>query len=84
MWTSVGGRLAIDRGHQGHGFGEFFPVGAVRRFVRVSDVIGVYAIVIDAKTDGAAAFYERYGFQSFPTVVRRLFLPLRTFEKLEL
>ena len=78
------GRLAIDRGHQGRGLGEFLLLDAIRRVVRAGDAIGVYAVVVDAKSDSAVAFYERYGFRAFPSTARRLFLPLRTFEKLGL
>ena len=76
------GRLAVDQGHQGRGLGEFLLLDAIRRVVRASDVVGVYAVVVDAKNDRALAFYERYGFRSFPSTARRLFLPLRTFEML--
>ena len=78
------GRLAVDRKHQGRGLGEFLLLNAIRRVVRAGDVVGVYAIVVDAKNDGALAFYERYGFRSFPSTARRLFLPLATLEKLGL
>ena len=82
--AAVIGRLAIDLEHQGRGLGEFLLLDAIRRVVRASDAIGVYAVVVDAKNDHAVAFYERYGFRSFPSTSRRLFLPLRTFEKLGL
>ncbi len=78
------GRLAVDRGHQGRGLGELLLLDAIRRVVRASDMVGVYAMVVDAKNDRALAFYERYGFRSFPSTARRLFLPLRTFEMLGL
>ena len=82
--AAVIGRLAIDRGHQGCGIGDILLLDAIRRVVRASDAIGVYAVVVDARNDHAAAFYERYGFRSFPSTSQRLFLPLRTFEKLGL
>jgi hypothetical protein len=39
---------------------------------------------VDAKNERAVMFYERYGFRTFATIQRRLFLPLETFEKLGL
>ncbi len=78
------GRLAVDQRHQGRGLGETLLLDAIRRIVRASDVVGVYAVVVDAKNDHVLAFYERYGFKSFPSTARRLFLPLRTFERLGL
>ena len=57
---------------------------AIRRVVRASKTIAVYAIIVDAKNQRAQAFYERYGFRGFASEPRRLFLPLETFEKLGL
>jgi ribosomal protein S18 acetylase RimI-like enzyme len=78
------GRLAVDRSHQGRGLGETLLMDAIRRTLRASEAMAVHAIIVDAKNDRAKAFYERYGFRSFVTAPRRLFLPLETFEKLQL
>ena len=82
--AAVLGRLAIDRAHQGRGLGETLLLDAARRVVRASTTIAVYAIIVDAKNERAHTFYERYGFRAFAATPRRLFLPLRTFEKLGL
>ena len=82
--AAVVGRLAIDRDHQGRGLGETLLLDAIRRVVRASAAIAVYAVIVDAKNDRARAFYERYGFRPFASLPRRLFLPLQTFEKLGL
>jgi GNAT superfamily N-acetyltransferase len=82
--TVVLGRLAVDRSRQGSGRGETLFIDAIRRIVRASAAIAVYAVVVDAKHERAERFYQRYGFRSFATVPRRLFLPLETFEKLGL
>jgi ribosomal protein S18 acetylase RimI-like enzyme len=78
------GRLAIDRGQQGRGFGEMLLLDAVRRVVRASTMMAVHAIIVDAKNERARVFYERYGFRAFASDPRRLFLPLETVEKLGL
>jgi ribosomal protein S18 acetylase RimI-like enzyme len=57
---------------------------AIHRVIRASRTIAVYAIIVDAKNERARAFYERYGFRSFSRAPGRLFLPLETFEQLEL
>ncbi len=57
---------------------------AVRRVVRASATIAVYAVVVDAMNDCDRAFCERYGFRAFASLPRRLFLPLQTFERLGL
>jgi ribosomal protein S18 acetylase RimI-like enzyme len=79
--SAVLGRLAVDRDQQGRGLGELLLLDALRRVVRASQAIAVYAIVVDAKNERAQAFYERYGFQRLATEPRRLFLPLETVEK---
>jgi hypothetical protein len=46
----------------------------MRRILGASRSLAVFAIVVDAKDDGAAAFYETFGFRRFPTRPGRLFL----------
>ena len=82
--AAVVGRLAVGLGSQGRGLGETLLFDAIHRVVRAADTIGVYAVVVDALHDRASAFYERYGFTPFPSGPRRLYLPLRTFERLGL
>ncbi len=75
------GRLAVDRSCQGRGIGETLLLDAVRRVLRASAALAVYAIVVDAKSERALAFYTRYGFIPFVSEPGRLVLPLATFEK---
>lgn len=82
--AAVLGRLAVDRARQGTGLGEALLLDAIRRVLRASASLAVYALIVDAKNERARAFYERYGFRPFPDTPRRLFLPLETFEKLGL
>ena len=82
--AAVLGRLAVDRARQGHGLGETLLIDAIRRVVRASATMAVYAMIVDAKNERARSFYERYGFRAFASGPRRLFLPLETFEKLGL
>ncbi len=78
------GRLAVAHGYQGRGLGENLLLDAIHRVVRVSNTLGVYAVVVEAKSDRASAFYEHYGFKPFLSWSRRLFLPLQTFVNLGL
>lgn len=80
--AAILGRLAVDHACQGRGLGEILLLDAIRRVVRASATLMVYAVIVDAKNDRAVAFYERYGFRAFASEQRRLFLPLETFEKL--
>jgi len=70
------GRLAVDRRAQGQGVGAALLSHSVRLATTLSDQIGLYALVVDAKDDRAAAFYARHGFERFPDRPLTLFLTL--------
>lgn len=82
--AAVLGRLAIDLTQQGRGLGETLLLDAMRRVLRASTKMAVYALIVDAKNDRAKSFYERFGFQALVDDERRLFLPVETIEKLRL
>ncbi len=76
-------RLAIDRHYQGQHLGQKLLLDAFYRCVNLSQQIGIFGIVVDAKHERAKSFYQRYGFvelQSHPltllirmSTVRQLF-----------
>ena len=68
------GRLARDEKARGLGIGELLLADALRRILAASKTLAVFAIVVDAKDERAAKFYQAYGFQVFPLQPRRLFL----------
>jgi ribosomal protein S18 acetylase RimI-like enzyme len=68
------GRLGRDQRVRGQGVGELLLADAVRRILGAARSVAVFAIVVDAKDDTAAAFYRRFGFQPFPLQPSRLFL----------
>jgi ribosomal protein S18 acetylase RimI-like enzyme len=68
------GRLARDERVRGQSVGELLLTDAIRRILGAGRSIAVFAIVVDAKDERAAAFYEAFGFQKFPLRPRRLFL----------
>jgi GNAT superfamily N-acetyltransferase len=68
------GRLAREEKAHGLGIGELLLADAVRRILAASKTLAVFAIVVDAKDERAAKFYEAYGFVGFPRQPRRLFL----------
>lgn len=70
------GRLAVDKRFQGQHLGAILLADALQRVEQASEVIAVYAIVVDALNTKAAAFYERFGFIVFPDQPLKLFLPL--------
>ncbi|HZZ34478.1 MAG TPA: N-acetyltransferase [Caulobacteraceae bacterium] len=68
------GRLARDERVRGTGVGELLLADAVRRTLDASRSVAMFAILVDAKDDRAAAFYADFGFQPFPTRPGRMFL----------
>lgn len=72
------GRLARDQRARGRGLGELLLADAIWRILAAGQSLAVFAIVVDAKDEAAAAFYESFGFQRFPTRPMRLFLAAST------
>jgi ribosomal protein S18 acetylase RimI-like enzyme len=70
------GRLAISTRHQGQKIGGALVIDAVLRASRADPA--VFAILVDAKDERAAAFYERLGFQRLASRPSSLFLPIVT------
>lgn len=74
------GRLAVDRKHQGHGFGRFLLADALFRAVRSE--IASFAVVVDAKDEAAHRFYKRESFLPFAEQPLRLFRPMADIRRL--
>lgn len=74
------GRLAVDRRHQGKGYGRFLLADALFRSVRSE--IASFAVVVDAKDENARRFYERESFLPFPDQPLKLFRPMAEIEQL--
>lgn len=68
------GRLARDDRVRGKGVGALLLADAVRRILGAARSLAVFAIMVDAKGERSAAFYEEFGFRRFPLNPNRLFL----------
>jgi hypothetical protein len=55
-------RLAVDRSVQGHGYGRALMADAAIRTLQASDLVGARAMLVHARDQRAAGFYERLGF----------------------
>ena len=71
-------RLAVDSAAQGNDYGGRLLIDALQRIVHTSEELGITVVSVDALHEKARAFYERYGFQSFPGNELKLFLPIET------
>lgn len=74
------GRLAVDRRHQGKGYGRFLLADALFRSVRSE--IASFAVIVDAMDESARRFYERESFLPFPDQPMKLFRPMADIEQL--
>jgi len=76
------GRLAVEQSRGGQGIGELLLLDALHRSFVHAGEIAALAVVVDAKNEKAATFYARYGFVLLQEQPRRLFLPMKTVERL--
>ena len=74
-------RMAVDGPEQGQGLGEAMLVAALARCVDASSTMFARAVLAQAPTDGARAFYEKYGFVPSPTDPQHLVLRLKDIRK---
>jgi GNAT superfamily N-acetyltransferase len=70
------GRLAVDQSVQGRGLGGALLLRAADRCIRVAQDVGGVALLIDAKNDRAASWYESYGALRLDDAPLSLVLPL--------
>ncbi|MBS0476773.1 MAG: GNAT family N-acetyltransferase, partial [Proteobacteria bacterium] len=73
------GRLAVDRAFHGRKLGAALLADAALRAARSE--VAVYALIVDAKDDAAAAFYRHHGFEHIGGKARQLFVPLQRFNQ---
>jgi GNAT superfamily N-acetyltransferase len=75
--VAVIGRLAVDRGYAGRGLGADLLADALRRIAGAASVIGIAAVLVQAKDETAKAWYLRQAeFMAFPEDGRVLWLPV--------
>lgn len=75
-------RLAVTREAQGRGIGQDLLVDALLRTRRMALEAGIIGIVVDAKHEHAATFYQHHEFEPLQKLPRSLWLPLTAIESL--
>jgi len=73
--------LGVDERAQGQLIGKFLLLHALWRAYLGSQQIASWGVLVDAKI-GARAFYLKYEFSPLTAQPDRLFLPMKTIEKL--
>ena len=72
------GRLAVDHRQQGQGIGQDLLAFALHLALDFADRVGLWAVVVDAKHEAAAAWYRRLGFIATLDDPLCLILPIGT------
>jgi GNAT superfamily N-acetyltransferase len=70
-------RLAVDQRAQRRGVGAALLKDALYRVAGAADIIGVRALLVQAKDEAARRFYERFDFEASPTDPLHLFLLMK-------
>jgi ribosomal protein S18 acetylase RimI-like enzyme len=76
------GRLAVDKRYQGHGYGDALIFHAFKITTEAAEKIGTLGMIVDAKDDKAAGFYEKFGFQPLSACKNRLVLSFSAMKSL--
>lgn len=76
------GRLAVDREYQGRGLGDALIVHAFAITRSAAGQIGILGMIVDAKDERAADFYQRFGFRRLSGAALRLVLPITAMDRL--
>lgn len=77
--------FGVDAKAQGAGLGTLLIADALKRIARLSDELGIFAVVLDVLDEGDGEttnkrheFYKRLGFIDFPSHPLRMFIPVKT------
>jgi len=76
------GRLARDLVFRGQRIGDLLLLGALRRAFDNARTVASLAVIVDVKDEKARRFYSQYGFLSFPDTQNRMYIPMKTVERL--
>lgn len=69
-------RLAVSQSEKGKGYGQFLLGHAVNLALSVRKTMGVRVVIVDAKDEQVAAFYEGFGFRRTVSEALTLYLPV--------
>jgi len=77
------GQLGVDKSFQGRRFGEWLLMDAQARIDEISRRTGVRAMMLDARNERLAKWYEQHDFVRFPRQLR-MFKSIAAIRKLNL
>jgi GNAT superfamily N-acetyltransferase len=74
-------RVAVDRSLQGQGYGRALMADAAVRTLQAADLVGARVMLVHARDDPAASFYERLGFIRSPSDALHLMVLIKDLGK---
>lgn len=77
------GQLGVDVNFQGQGFGDVLLMDAQARTDEISRKVGIRALMLDARNERLAGWYEQHDFIRFPESLR-MFKSIEAIRKLDL
>ena len=77
------GQIGIDNEFQGKGFGDLLLTDAQARVDEISRNVGIRALMLDARTENLARWYESRDFVRFPNSLR-MFKSIQAIRQLNL
>ena len=77
------GQLGIDIKYQGQGLGDILLMDVQARTDEISRKVGIRALMLDARNERLAEWYEKHGFIRFPASLR-MFKRIEEIRKLNL
>lgn len=75
------GRLAVDKQFQGQGYGDALMMHAFKTTNEAAEKVGIFGMIVDAKHERAAEFYQKFGFRRLSATPNRLALPFSAIRK---
>jgi predicted GNAT family N-acyltransferase len=76
------GRLAVDHNQRGKRFGELLLIDALQKSLEAAMQVASLAVIVEALDERASSFYMKYGFTQFDQAPMKLYLPMKSVEKL--
>lgn len=77
------GQIGIDVNFQGQGFGDLLLMDAQARTAEISQKVGIRALMLDARNEKLAVWYEKHDFVRFPNSMR-MFKSIQAIRRLNL
>ena len=76
------GRLAVDKRYKGKGFGQLMLIDGLKKSYKASQQIASVALLVEAINEQAVRLYQKFGFIRFQSSSDRLYLSIKTIEKI--